>query len=266
MLTMIRTFTVLFFLALTGLVTVAAAESSQGERYRQARALFESGDYKGAEAICRELLEQRHLSPELFQLLGHLSYRKDDLGHAALWYERAALFPPPSMEVRQNIAHIHDRTGNVNFASNRFHEQYAAYFTRTDWFHALVASAWVFVFALAAYHAFARSSGWRTFLMLIRVLSVAAATLAGLGWYWHVSYAKVKDLALVTAADARVHTAASTTSGSVMNIPPGSGVRKLQERGAWAYVEIPVENELRRGWLPTEKLTILWPYAPGYLE
>jgi len=243
-----------------------APKSSADEQYQHAREAFEKGEFKKAEELARGLLRKEHLSSELFQLLGHISYRRDELGQAALWYERATLFPTPSVELRQNIMHIRSRTGNVNFPSNGFRDQYAAFLTRSQWFYIGGTSLWVFVIAVTVYYFFRRRSAARVFLMLVRVLALVTATLAGLGWYWHPSYDKVERLAVITEQDARAYTAASTGSGMVMNnIPPGSGVKKLEERGAWTYVEIPTE-QLVRGWVESRFLTSYWPFNPAYLE
>ena len=63
------------------------------------------------------------------------------------------------------------------------------------------------------------------------------------------------------------HTAAAQISGHVILVPPGSTVRKLEERGTWSYVEIPqsrAEDNLH-GWLPTADLVPVWPYEPALL-
>lgn len=255
---------------LAGLSPVVLAEEkgrgkTPDDRYREVREFFEKGDFKRAGEVGKALIADQHFSPELFELLGHVFYRQERLGEAALWYERAALFAKPSVELRQNIAHIHDRTGSVNFGSNGFRDQYAAFFKRTEWFFLMAASGWVFVFAVVLYYFSRRRSPWRTFFMLIRVLAVAGMTLSALGWYWRPSLARIHDLATVTAADVRAYTAAAKTSGSVMNVPQGSDVRRLYERGAWTYVEIPTE-QVSRGWVPSDVLSRLWPYDPAFLD
>ncbi|TLD72104.1 hypothetical protein FEM03_05090 [Phragmitibacter flavus] len=242
-----------------------SAQVSPEVQYREARALFEKGDFKKAGEICRALIAAQHLSPALFELMGHIHYRQENLGEAALWYERAALFSKPSVELRQNIAHIHDRTGSVNFVGNRFRDQYAAFFTRSEWFFLMAGAGWIFVFAVVLYYFSPRRSSRRTFFMLVRVLAVAGMALAALGWYWRPSFEKIHDLATVTAVDTRAYTAAARTSGLVMpNVPPGSNVRRLYERGAWTYVEIPTEQP-SRGWVTSDSLSRLWPFDPAYL-
>jgi hypothetical protein len=253
----------------------SAAALTPQQRYDQVRAAVEKKDFPHAQELADAMLTDGLFSPQLFQLLGHIRYREEDHGRAALWYQRASLFPPPVPEIRQNLAHIHDLTGNVRFRSNTFRDQFSARFSRTQWAHAAVVSGWIALFSLTVF-ALIRSAALRTLMMLICVLATLSATLATLAWTWRPSYQKIENLAIVTEAGVRAYTAATTASGSVSSLPPGSEVRKLGERGKWSYVEIPsrqtsasdkdVDNIPLRGWVPNRVLTLCWPFDPGYLE
>lgn len=257
-----------FAVCLLGLVFSGCMRSfadTPQERYDAVKAAFEKGDFAQAQNLGEAMVRDNQLSPQLFQLLGHIRYRQGDMGGATLWYSRAAVFPPPVPEIRQNITHIHDHTGNVRFTANRFLDQFAALLTRSMWARIAVISAWVLVFSIAfivLFHAFSL----RTLLALIAVLAAVTSAVCGLGWYWHPSYQKVADLAVVTATGAKAYTAATISSGSVRALPPGSEVRKLQDHGTWYYVEIPSEDEELRGWVRAETLTPFWPFDRGYLE
>jgi hypothetical protein len=245
----------------------AADDDGPGPQYEEMRAAFGRGEYGKARELGRKLLNRGQLSPELFQLMGNISYRLDDLGAATLYYRRAALFPPPVPEVRQNMVHIKNRTGNLAFARNSFQDQYAGYLSRTSWFTIAFTAAWVavisFVWALFLRR---RNSSLRVFLAFVRVLALIAAVLAGLGWYWRPSYEKLERLAVITVPETQAYSAASVTAGTITKLPPGSEVRRLEDRGVWSYVEIPREEEPLRGWVMNAAFEPLWPYDRGYLE
>jgi hypothetical protein len=220
------------------------------------------------------MLRKGELSPQLFQLLGHIRYRQGDLGRAALWYSRASLFPPPVPEIRQNITYIHERTGNLRFKANTFLDQFSARLSRTQWAQMGMISGWALLFSVAL-SVLMRSFALRTLWVLVGVVAVGTAAAATLGWVLHPSYEKIQNLAMVTAPGTKAYTAATVTSGSVSSLPPGSEVRKLEERGAWCYVEIPAtpqssddssERHPFRGWVQMESITPCWPFDPGYLE
>jgi hypothetical protein len=72
---------------------------------------------------------------------------------------------------------------------------------------------------------------------------------------------RVNDIFVVIKEDAKAFTAASTTAGTVIDLPPGSQIRLQEKRGAWSYVEIPGVPDNLRGWVETDRLSVLWPQA-----
>ena len=208
------------------------------------------------------------MSPQVFQLLGNAFYRQKDLGNAALWYQRAALFPPPSVEVRQNLERIHTANSNFAYPSGTLQQQIAAWLTNGQWLTASITGLWTLIWCTVLAFLFVRSRALRTMLMTFAALGLIAAVLGGLGWLWRPSYDRIHELLVVTAPNSKTFTAATVTAGSVVEVPAGSQVRMLEDRGSWCYVEIPAnrDQESHRGWLPREVLTDLWPYDRGYLE
>lgn len=257
----------LFLLAAFVLASPALAqEESAQTRYSDAKGAFDKGDFQGARKMAEKMLAQGQLSREAFQLLGNAHYRLGHLGEASLFFRRANLFPPVEPEVRQNLAHIRDRTGHVSFPRSAFREQYAGFLGRTQWFITAVSAAWVAIgsFVLAIF--LRRRSPLRVGLAFVRVLAVIVAVLAGLGWYWRPSFERIEKLAIITVPDTKAYTAATVTAGTVSSLPPGSEIRRLEDRGIWSYVEIPGEDQNRRGWVQNAAFEPLWPYQRGYLE
>lgn len=247
-----------------------ATDSNADERFAEARQAFEKGDYRLALSLGENLLQSGNLSPTLFQFLGNTRYRQGDLGRAALWYRRAALFPPPTPETRQNLAHVTEKTGSLTFAEDTFTDQIVAYFTRTQWLSAAVIGGWSFVLLMLVAFLLVRTGELRTFLVTLAVMGFLCGAICLLCWYNRPSYQRIKDLAVVTGPNTTAYTAASVTStGQVVPLPVGSEVRRLNDEGAWSYVEIPsrdINKEPARGWVQNEKLSSFWPFDPGYLE
>lgn len=244
-----------------------ATDSALEARYEDLRSTFEKGNFEQARKTGEKLVEDRHLSPELFQILGHTNYRLGDLGQAALWYRRASLIPPLSTEIRQNLAHLHERTGNLSFPANGLLDQISGKLSRTQWLLIAVMGGWVFLLTALLTVFFIRSTFLRSWLILIQVLSLMATISAILNWRWHPSYQRVHPLAVVIANDVMVYTSATVTGGSVTKLPPGSELRRLEDRGDWTYVEVCTEQQdLRRGWVKNSAFAPLWPYDAAYLE
>lgn len=262
-----RIFFPIFVVLLLHAQAWSAQDSTPESRYHQFKATFEKGDFEEARNLGEKLVEERHLSPELFQILGHTYYRLGDDGKAALWYKRASIIPPPSIEIRQNLAHIHERTGNLSFPSNSLGDQFSGKLSRTQWLLMAVIGGWIFLFTLVWTLFFTRSVAVRSWLILIQVLALLVTITSGLNCRWHPSDQRISPLAIVTAKDVVVYTAATVTSGTVIKLPPGSEVRRLEDREDWCYVEVQTEQrDMRRGWIKNSTLTPLWPYGASYLD
>ncbi len=262
-----RIFISIFVVLLFHVQAWCAPDTTLENRYQYFKAAFEKGGYAEARNLGEKLVEEHHLSPELFQILGHTYYRLGDYGRATLWYKRASIIPPPSIEIRQNLAHIHDRTGNLSFPANSLGDQFSGKLSRTQWLLMAVTGGWIFLFTLVLTLFYTRAIAIRSWLILIQVLALMLTITSGVSCRWHPSDQRISPLAIVTAQDVVVYTAATVTSGSVIKLPPGSEVRRLEDREDWCYVEVQSEQrEMRRGWIKNSTLVPLWPYGASYLD
>ncbi|CAN5912569.1 hypothetical protein BH11VER1_BH11VER1_18620 [soil metagenome] len=262
-----RIFFPILFILLLHAQAWSAPDGALESRYQNLKTAFEKGDFEQAKTLGEKLIEDHHLSPELFQILGHTYYRLGDYGRATLWYKRASIIPPPSIEIRQNLAHIHEKTGNLSFPSNSLGDQISSKLSRTHWLVIAVTGAWIFLFSLVLTLFFTRFAAIRSWLILVQVLALLVTIASGLSWRWHPSDQRINPLAVVTAKDVIVYASATVTSGSVIKLPPGSEVRRLEDRGDWSYVEVQTEQqEARRGWIKNSTVVPLWPYGTSYLD
>lgn len=244
-----------------------AIPSDPDEAYRQAAQALSKREYSKAEKLAESIVHSTppRLSPEVFELLGHARYRQADLGGAVLWYQRSQLLSPRVPEVRQNLRHLHDKLRFLSFQSDSPLTAASLMLTRDEWAILAAAGFWLVMLALI----------WRTAARKGRH-GVWTIGVAVVGWLLLLPCAtfgalrpsapeRVTDLLVVTAKDARAHTAAATTSPAVIDLPAGSEVRRLEKRGAWLYVEIPNQPEALRGWLLEESAAPLWPWDAGWL-
>ncbi len=234
--------------------------------YQKALEAFQAGKFKDAQYHAESLVKDpasAALSPQLFELIGHARYRSGDLGRAALWYRRAEFFTPRDPELRQNLRHLDERLRFLSFQSPSPLHEWSLKLGQNEWALLAAGGFWLLLLPLA----------W---LVLSRRLRLTAGLLSLLGAIVLTtavvfllvrpgSRQRVENVSLVTAKDIRAHPAAAATSGSVIDLPPGSAARVLEVRGAWSYCELPYQPEPLRGWVENSALTPLWPYDPALI-
>lgn len=242
-----------------------AADESPDEIYRQAREALEKGKFTQAQYLAESLTKRNPpaLSAEAFALIGNARYRQEDLGRAALWYQRAQLLDSTNPEVRQNLRHLDEKLRFFRIGQQTPLTEWSLRLGKNTWIITAAAGVWLMLLAI----------GWRI-LVGARASAGILAVVISLGFLVFVPSAalaavrpepeaRVKDVMVVTAKDVSAFTAATVTSGSVIDLPPGSQIRQLEKRGAWSYVEIPSSGEPVRGWVEASTYTPLWPWAAG---
>ncbi|WP_395716087.1 BatD family protein [Prosthecobacter sp.] len=241
-----------------------AADESPDETYRQAREALENGKFTQAQYLGESLTKRNPpaLSAAVFALIGHARYRQEDFGRAALWYQRAQLLEPANPEVRQNLRHLDEKLRFFRFQEDSPLAEWSLIVGKNTWI--IIASAGVWLILLAVMRcilASSRKASGGAFALSLSIIGVViflpSAAFAAIR---PDSAQRVKDMMVVTAKEVSAYTAATLTSGSVIDLPPGSQVRLLEKRGAWSYVEIPSADEPVRGWVESAVYTPLWPW------
>lgn len=228
---------------------------SSDDAYGLAIKDFTAGKFEAAEAKFLTLTKQGLISKELYFNLGTTFEKQDQSGKSTLWMRRALLLDPGMVEPRQNLTFLKKKLGYLEFSG----EGTGALFrhlppTLGDWIAMI--GLWLVAICLAMAFLLPRYQN-RRFRPL--VFACLAAVLAfGGAWFSHY-YARnfaIENFATVTGKGVTAVTSPVPDAKAVIDLPPGSEVRILQETGPWTYVEIPGEI---RGWLRNEQLAAVWP-------
>jgi hypothetical protein len=265
-----RTAVILALMAALTATHASAAGESPDEIYKQAREALANGKFTQAQYLGESLTRRDPpaLSAAVFAIIGHARYRQEDFGRAALWYQRAELLEPRNPETRQNLRHLNEKLRFFQFKEASPLAEWSLMFSKNTWIIAASAGAWMILLALM-----------RCILCVSRRVSAGACAVAIsiIGFLVLVPSAafaairpepgqRVNDIVVITAKETvNAFTAATLTSGSVIDLPPGSQVRLLEKRGSWSYVEVPSGSEPVRGWVETATFTPLWPWDAALL-
>lgn len=239
--------------------TAPPAETTPDSVYQEALAEMEKGNFARAQYHAESLTKKDppQLSPEVFQLIGHARYRQEDFGRAVLWYQRAQLFDPRSPELRQNLRHLYEKLRFVSFEPDSPLKEWSLWLTLNEWMILASIGLWLFLLSIAWRILVGRKGlPWAIAVSLIGIsIAIPASAFAALRPF---GAERVRDISIVTVPNVSAFTAATVTSGTVMDLPAGSQVKVLEKRGAWNYVEIPDRPENVRGWVETAAMTPLW--------
>lgn len=243
---------------LAGTTQAGAEEASSMEQstlFRTANAAFESREYAQAVTDYSDLVTAGKISPDLYYNLGVAEYRVGNLGEAILWLRRASLLDRGLDEAHQNLEFLRAKIAFLEFGDSKFDR-----FLRglaPIWMRLALASCWwLAMIAVAAALVIRRLRGYRTTLLVSAVFLTAAGFGIGKVRDYYQNFLAPESFAIVTSPAAVAVTAPAPDSKKVIDLPPGSELRILEEAGPWSYVEIPGDL---RGWVRAEMATPLWP-------
>lgn len=107
----------LLFLFLLGLQRGIASDY-QGMKV-QADSLYKEGNYHGAIFIYENILKKKY-NADIFYNLGNAYYKKGDLGHAILNYERAYKVDPSNNDIRYNLLYARSKVKGQKIETHTF--------------------------------------------------------------------------------------------------------------------------------------------------
>ncbi len=190
------------------------------------------------------VVRQDHTA-NLFYNLANTEYRLKQPGLAILNYERALVLEPAHPEAGRNLQLIRGQTGAMLFEVPWWRAIFPAW--RADVYALTVAVAgWIAVFSVAFLWRPRTRNRTLWWGLAFGSLSVAAYGAFALWADW-----RQQDVGIVTRSGVVARLAPADRAEVAQNLPEGSQVRVLSERGAWIYCALPGKQ---LGWLPAQAL------------
>lgn len=228
------------------------ARAANPANFDLANQSYDQGQYAEARLLYKNLVQAHNYSANLFYNLGNTEVRLGALGAAALAYERALALDPAHPEAKANLAFVRTETG-AKIEDRTWLDSLFVTLDANNYTILLAAAAWLAATcgAVVFMRAGRGSALWP--LGTWTALAVCAYACAAL---WH--FQKNDALAIVTAKRAAAHFAPADNSTLADNLPTGSQVRILSERGAWVYCELPNKA---RAWIAAGEIERVPPGA-----
>tara|TARA_R110002096_G_scaffold54841_2_gene141339 strand:+ start:749 stop:1477 length:729 start_codon:yes stop_codon:yes gene_type:complete len=239
-----------------GLGEVAFSQGSN-QAYQSANQDFEAEKFEEAAVKYDELVKMGLISSELFYNLGTTRFRQGREGEAILWMRRAVMADPGMPEAFQNLEFFRTRHGFLEFSESRLDR------LLRDFPHGLgrwLASfcIWGGLLAIAGAFLSQRLGPNRSSLITVGVILLMFSFVGFRLQSYQETNVNHENFATVVSNEAIALTAPNPNAKTVIELPPGSEIRILQNSGTWCYADIPGEL---RGWIRSENLESNWPIA-----
>ncbi len=243
------------FSAAVVFATVAPASAQTAEEaFERGNAAYASGDWVGAAAEYRTVLDYRIADARVHYNLANAEFRLRRLGPAILHYEKAKRLDPSDAEIQSNLRFAQ----GFRFDRVEVEETFVLVQTLRDLQARLSVDgqAWILVsliwlagglmaWGLSRPGRFGPGHGW-----LLATLTTLIV-LAGLSWWHTYELFERRELAVVMAPAAEIIAGPGPSNPSLLTVHEGLTVVVLDDRGDWVQVSLP--NGIN-GWIATRAL------------
>lgn len=235
-----------FFLSISGFTY---AQSPQ-EHILKAEQLYEQQEFDSARALYHSLIEAGYESADIFYNLGNTYFRRMDIAHAILWYERAFLRAPRDPEIVHNLAFAHaQQVDKIESVGQGFFKQ-----IYTDIYRVFLPNTWTvisiicFLIFLAgiALFLFSRAVILKKlgFFTGLFFMLCALATYATARSRHHELTAR--EYAIILEPTVSIKTEPTPQSRVLTVVHGGLKVTVLQERNSWSSILL---EDGKQGWI-----------------
>lgn len=237
----------------------AAARECPDSLWEAGVAAYSLGQWDEALSAWGRIESLRVESVELYYNMGNACFKRGDVAHAILWYERALKIGPGDADSRNNLAFANGFVqDHIDVVPEFFLKQWVrgiSYMCGSDaW---AVAGLVLFALTLALLLLFLSSSrrGWRQagFFGGIAALLLTASAL-GCSFARRADYFRADEAIVVKAVTSARSTPGGGTSTDLFVLHEGTKVRILDTVGDWLRIEIA---DGRQGWLPSADTKII---------
>jgi tetratricopeptide (TPR) repeat protein len=251
-----------FSLALLGAGAVPSGASPAGGSletlFNQGNAAYAKGDFESAEQAYRAIVARGIRNSRVFYNLGNACFRRNEIGNAILYYEKALRLDPGDADARENLRYaslrIRDRIppDETPFLIALFGKarDFLSLEQVTRLFVALYLGAMT---VLAAWILLRRRRG-AALLGALGAILLALALSSG-GWMvLRAGSLEAHDEAIVLAPKLDVFSGPGNENTLLASVHEGTKVRIHARRDFWVQVTLP---DGRAGWLMGETLGVI---------
>ena len=103
-----KTIKIIIFFIIAISFNLQAVPDSLQTIFDRANKAYQQKDYATADSLYQKILKSGYESPELYYNLGNVYFRRNDVAHARLYYEKALKLSPSDEDAKANIQFLKD--------------------------------------------------------------------------------------------------------------------------------------------------------------
>jgi tetratricopeptide (TPR) repeat protein len=226
-------------------MSALSLQAAQDPAFTQANQAYSEGRFQEAVDGYQSLVQSGRWSANLFYDLGNAWFRLGDFGQAILNYERALALDPHHPEATANLRLARDEARALELRRDGI-ERYVAMANSTQYSVAAAIAFWFVLFGATRLFLSRRRSAGQIALIACAAMICGVSIFA---LYTLENGARGRALAIVTGKDIEARLATADNASSILELPAGSEIMVLSERGDWVYAALPNDQ---RGWIPAK--------------
>jgi len=231
---------IFIFSSLSVLITPAFDYSGSFEK---ANELYERGDFSGAMEGYEQILKEGAADAALYYNMGNACFKKDMLGRAILYYEKALILSPRDRDIRQNLEYVRSLTADKQYSNGEgiihFFLSGMKGFLSLNELTVMVILLYFFLFLLAFIFIFTDSKALKFyiklsgfFLLLLFVLSIFFLS----SRIYNMEY---NPGAIIMTEQAEARSGPGDNYTEVFTVHEGSLVYLRQNQRDWSQITLP---------------------------
>ncbi|MCR4920128.1 MAG: SH3 domain-containing protein [Bacteroidaceae bacterium] len=248
----------IFILLFLQILLVPCHAAEPAELKSQADSLYSKEAYSEAAALYAEVADQVQ-SADVCYNLGCCYYRMDDMAHAVLWFERAALLAPGDKDIRFNLELARSKT--IDRITPR-HEMFfvslfrslTQMFSLGQWSAICIS---LFVLTLLAFAVFLYSSKYilRQTGFYAAVLLLLLVVLGNVCAHQQRRFAQERSSAIIVASSVTVRSTPSQSGNELFVLHEGTRV-EIRDNSMKEWCEVQIADG-KVGWLERRDMEVI---------
>lgn len=241
------------FLVIT---TLSVAQDS--ESFKNANALYTTGDYSGAIKAYNSIVKTNTVSAALFFNLANAHYKLNNTAQSIYYFEKALQLNPNDHSIKQNLVFANNMKIDAievlpEIGYSKYFNKFAKCFKTDTWAILSVSSSILFVVSMILYFFTSLTRPKRLYFITSLALLLVGLTCLGTAFYKSNNIDN-KIYAIVFAKESQLKVEANFKSEDVLTIHEGTKVLVLEKDKDWMNIKL---SDGKTAWILKDDLKLL---------